>query len=508
MNLLEIVSNYNDIENNIKEDNSPCFSIKYTKINNNISVDVLKIFFGIIRINLFSDYIIKCANIFNQYQINKSEIKSEKNNLFFWENDLKLDKNLYLMKKYILQKLEQTNTPNNNQIKTYINYLKNEIEKGKLIYQSESSELNYIFTYFSKGIEINLDFNNLECIYYSNKNNKFCGKAIIPSPQFNFKINHSNISFKLYDFEIDFNDLDNANILFKTLHNILEEKFKYTKILIEPCLQEIKLNIENKEKEKDDIISTEEHINENSELENNLNRILNNNIIPDKNSNNNIKPKINTNKIITENIKKNENKEKDNKIIYKKENSEKELITKIKKDIKDNKEIIETKEKEINDNILVLNINKEKDTLENDSPNNIIIPKENKMIPHEIPKEEKRHKLNHKKNTTREKKKSNSNLKSKTIDSSNKNQNTNINNTINNISHQEEKESKKVKPSKKNSNNKLESEKKGKVNIKSSRVLAPNKKKATQVVKKVTLKNIDKKQNKTNKNISNSINNN
>ena len=510
LNLLEIVSNYNDIENNIKEDNSPCFSIKYTKINNNISVDVLKIFFGIIRINLFSDYIIKCANIFNQYQINKSEIKSEKNNLFFWENDLKLDKNLYLMKKYILQKLEQTNTPNNNQIKTYVNYLKNEIEKGKLIYQSESSELNYIFTYFSKGIEINLDFNNLECIYYSNKNNKFCGKAIIPSPQFNFKINHSNISFKLYDFEIDFNDLDNANILFKTLHNVFEEKFKYTKILIEPCLQEIKLNIENKEKEKDDIISTEEHINENSELENNLNRILNNNIILDKNknSNNNIKPKINTNKIITENIKKNENKEKDNKIIYKKENSEKELITKIKKDIKDNKEIIETKEKEINDNILVLNINKEKDTLENDNPNNIIIPKENKMIPHEVLKEEKKHKLNHKKNTPREKKKSNSNLKSKTIDSSNKNQNTNTNNTINNISHQEEKESKKVKPSKKNSNNKLESEKKGKVNIKSSRVLAPNKKKATQVVKKVALKNIDKKQNKTNKNISNSINNN
>ena len=70
LNLLEIIPYNYDMENNNfndKNDNSSCLSIKYTKINNNISVDVLKILFGIIRINLFSDYIIKCSNILNDY---------------------------------------------------------------------------------------------------------------------------------------------------------------------------------------------------------------------------------------------------------------------------------------------------------------------------------------------------------------------------------------------------------------------------------------------------------
>ena len=380
----------------------------------------------------------------------------------------------------------------------YINYLKNEIEKGKLIYQSDSSELNYIFSYFSKGIEINFDFDNLEVVYYSHKNNKYCGKAIIPSPQFNFKINHSNISFKLYDFELDFNDLENANILFKTLHDICEDKLKYTKILIEPCMQKIKLDMEiqeKEEKEKDDILSTDEHINETDEFEKNLNKILNNNQKPkiNKNNPNNTKAKINTEKILNKN-----------------KNSEKELIPKIPKDITDiNKE---TNKKEIiNENrLLNLNINKNKDTQDSDNPNNIIIPKENKMIPYDSIKGDKKNKLTHKKNKSREKRQSNVSLKSKTIESLNKtNQNLSTNININNasIKEEKEKENKKLRPSKKDSSNKFESEKKGKENIKSSRVLAPNKKKGGQNVKKVPLKNIEKKQNKSNRTLNNNTDN-
>ena len=518
LNLLEIIPYNYDMENNNfndKNDNSSCLSIKYTKFNNNISVDVLKILFGIIRINLFSDYIIKCANILNDYEMNKSAIKSNKRQLFFLENDLKLDKNVYFMKKYILQKVEQMpNVKNNIHMTNYINYLKNEIEKGKLIYQSDSSELNYIFSYFSKGIEINFDFDNLEVVYYSHKNNKYCGKAIIPSPQFNFKINHSNISFKLYDFELDFNDLENANILFKTLHEICEDKLKYTKILIEPCMQKIKLDMEiqEKEKEKDDILSTDEHINETDEFERNLNKILNNNQKQkiNKNNPNYTKAKINTEKIISENIKKNNNKEKENKILNKNKNSEKELISKIPKDITDiNKE---TNKKEIiNENrLLNLNINKNKDTQDSDNPNNIIIPKENKMIPYDSIKGDKKNKLTHKKNKSREKRQSNVSLKSKTIESLNKtNQNLSTNININNasIKEEKEKENKKLRPSKKDSSNKFESEKKGKENIKSSRVLAPNKKKGGQNVKKVPLKNIEKKQNKSNRTLNNNTDN-
>ena len=502
LNLLEINSNNNDLENtnNNANNNSPCFSIKYIKNNSNIGVDVLKIFFGIIRINLFSDYIIKCAHILNDYNINSSEIKKEKNKLFFFENDLKLEKNVYLMKKYILQKVEKMpNVKNNIHFINYINYLQNEIEKGKLIYQSDSSELNYIFTYFSKGIDINFDFNNLEFIYYSQKNNKYCGKAIIPNPQFNFKINHSNINLKLYDFELDFSDLENANILFKTIHNIFEEKLKYSKILIEPCLLQIRNDMEQKYKKEEieDDLSTEEHINKNNELGNNLNKILNNNIEPNHNSNINtnksLKPKIKTNKIIEENIKKNNNKEKEKvkekQLINIKENSEKELVLNTQKE-----------NKEMNDNQL-LNLNKEKESLESDIPTNIIIPKENIIIHNEVAETSQKKKLMNKKIVSKGKKKSNTNIKSKTIDTTNKNINTI--NTSNNLTNtnikEEEKENKTIGLSKKSSKSKLDGEKKGKVNIKSSRVLVPTKKKVAHTVKKIPLKNINKKPNKINK---------
>ena len=514
LNLLEIHSNNgNDSDNNINN-NSPCFSIKYIKNNSNIGVDILKIFFGIIRINLFSDYLIKCANILNDYKINASEIKKEKNKLFFWENDLKLDKNVYLMKKYILEKIEQMpNFKNNNQVKNYINYLKNEIEKGKLIYQSESSELNYIFTYFAKGIDIQFDFDNLEFIYYSIKNNKYCGKGIINSPKFNFRINHSNINLKLYDFEIDFSDLENANILFTTMHNIFEEKLKFSKILIEPCLQKIKNELEKKEKEKEKErekereiekekekekekeleITTEKIINEDDEPEKNLNIILNNNIKP---KNIEIKPKINANKIITENIKKlNNNNEKEKKIISKKETSEKELFLKINDELK---EIEINKNKEIKDNKL-LNKNNKDSLLLNEQiiNNNNIIHKENKAIPYEKVDLNKKKKLIHKKNSSREKRKATTNLKSKTIELTKKNSNKST--ILTSANGKEEKENKKMRLSKKSSNSKIDGDKKGKDYLISSKLLVPNKKRTTHAIKKVQLKNIDKKQNKNNK---------
>ena len=348
LNLLEIYTDNDDNNtNNNKNNITPCFSFKYIKTNNNTNIDILKIFLGIIRINLFSDYISKFVKILNEYNINKSIIKLEKN------NDLKLDKNVFLLKKYILKKVEQMPNVDKNKneyIKNYINYLKNELEKGKLILQSESSELNYIFSYFSKGIEINFDYNNLECIYYSNKNNKFCGKALIPSPQFNFKINNSNINLKLYDFDFEFNDLENANILFKTISNIFEDKFKIAKIMIEPCLQKIKKEIEDKE--KNDELSTEEHVGDKFDFENELNRILNN---KKKENNHNIKHKINANKIFSENIHNNninkisqKNKEKhteieeiENQIIKNLKKSKNELSTENHNDIKEIKELKE-----------------------------------------------------------------------------------------------------------------------------------------------------------------------
>ena len=525
LNLLEI--NSNNLNNDTEKSNTPCLSIKYLKTNNNNNVDILKIFFGIIRINLFADYIIECSNILNEYNINKSIIKRDEKNI------LKLDKNVYILKKYILQKIEKMpNSSTNPLIKNYINYLKNELDKGKFLHQEESSELNYIFTYFSKGIEINFDFDNIECIYYNNKNNKFSGKALIPSPHFNFKINKSNICLKLYEFDLEFNDLNNANVLFKTMKNIFEDKLKFTKILIEPCLQKIKKNLEEKEnKDKDEDLSTDELINDRNELENNLNRIINNNIKPSNDS----KVKVKTNKILSENKiqndinnnkiqnndeikqakKKEENKEiKENKDIKEKDEIKKDKKMEENKETEDNKKIKELKDnlkgqpmiitqKEISNEIKEeTKTNNIRDTLDSNNINNIIIPKENSLIPYEITEIEKKHKLSHKKIVNREKKNSNKNLPSKN-EHSNK---TNKTNNINSNKTKDTKENPKTKVIKKNLNNNMHLDKKGNDNISSIKVFVPSKKAVFHNIKKVPLK-IDKKTNKNN-NTDNNINNN
>ena len=481
LNLLEINPlEENDINNNNNINNTPCFNFKYIKTNNNNDIDILKIFFGVIRINLFNDYIIKCANILNEYNFNKSVIKRDEKNI------LKLDKNVYILKKYILQKIEKMPNANNNPLlKNYINYLKNELDKTKFLSKEENSELNYIFTYFSKGIEFNFNFDNIECVFYNNKNNKFSGKILLPPPLFNFKINNSSINLKLYEFDFEFNDLDNANLLFKTINNIFEDKLRLTKILIEPCLQKIKNGLEENDKKnlnEEVDLSTDELINDRDELENDLNRILNNNIKP---SNDN-KIKFNANKILSENKLKNKNENNINKIQKNKEiKQDKEL----KENIKEKPEIKAQKEiKEEN------NTNKKRETIDSDNPNNIIIPKENSLIPYEITEKEKKPKQSHKKIVSREKKNSNKNLTLKNDDTLNK---TNKTNNSNSNKNKDIKENPKKKLVKKNAKKKLNSDKNGKDNIKTTKVFVPSKKKVLHNVKKVPL-NIDKKPNKNN----------
>ena len=247
LNLFELYSDTNNNNNN----NNPSFQFKYTKINKDSSVDAIKIVFGVIRFNLFPEYILKCANILNDYKSmnKKTKIKSIKNDLIS-EKDLFLENKLLEMQNYFLEKLNKI--PDNKktkQIKNYITYLQNEINKRKMIYhETYNNEINYLFSIFSKGIDISIDYDNLECIIYNAKNNKICGKAIVPPPMFNFKFNSSNISFKLYDFEFELNDLENTNILFKSLKTIIEDKFKMTQLLIEPCMTQIKKELEENEK--------------------------------------------------------------------------------------------------------------------------------------------------------------------------------------------------------------------------------------------------------------------
>ena len=53
---------------------------------------------------------------------------------------------------------------------------------------------------------------------------------------------------KLFDFEFEINDLGNTKNLLNTLMKIMEDKLKTTKIFIEPCLIQMKAEMENNNK--------------------------------------------------------------------------------------------------------------------------------------------------------------------------------------------------------------------------------------------------------------------
>ena len=328
LNLLEL---YSETNNNA---NTPCFQFKYTKINNNSSMDIIKVIFGIIRINLFSEYILKCSNIINDYIYSnkKAQIKSIINDINI-ESDSNCKKSLLEMQKYFFDKLNKLpEKKKTGQIKRYLAYLQTELDKGKLLANEfDNYELNYLFNIFSKGIDLSIDYENLECIYYSKKNNKICGKAIMPSPMFNFKVNSKNISFKLYEFEFEVDDLDNTKLLFKTLHTILENRFKMTQLLIEPCMSQLKKELKQKESQ----IIAKEINKSNNHLENNLNKLIKNNL---KNKN-----KLSSNEQILDNTLKEEKQKNENENKNNKENKDNEAI-KDNDEIKENVEVKENKE--------------------------------------------------------------------------------------------------------------------------------------------------------------------
>ena len=89
------------------------------------------------------------------------------------------------MKKYILNFIKKLpENKKNEYMKEYLIYLEKEIEIGKKNgMDSESFEINYLFNFFPRGIEIMCDYDTFECVYYNSKrNNKISGKALLPSP--------------------------------------------------------------------------------------------------------------------------------------------------------------------------------------------------------------------------------------------------------------------------------------------------------------------------------------
>ena len=286
------------------KENDKAFLYKFTKYNNDTQIDSLLFRLGVIRLNLFSQYISTCLSVVSDYQtiLNQPIIKSIQK----YENGIMMQKQLFNMKKYILifiKKLPENKK--NEYMKEYLKYLEKEIEIGKKNgMDSESFEINYLFTFFPRGIEIMFDYDTLECVYYNSKrNNKISGKALLPSPEFCFKLDPNKIGIKFFDFEFEIEDLDDIKHIMTQVKKIIQDKIQVAKLFIEPCLMQARLDLEKKQKKQEEnekenkkIIKDKKKIN----LGNNFNLIEN---IRNKANINSINSKTNTTEMtLTNNI--------------------------------------------------------------------------------------------------------------------------------------------------------------------------------------------------------------
>ena len=241
LNFIEISSN----------DNANCFSFKYTKNNLDKMIDHILIRLGTIRCNIFQEYIYDYLYILSKYKsfINQPIINSIKKIEF----DIKSQKELYKMQKYIYDYITKNpQKKSEEQIKEYKKYLKNELIKSKLLgFDSDSFEINYLINFFSKGFDIDINYESIEFIQYGN-NKKFCGKGIIPSSQFHLIIEPNYFKFKFFDFECELNDLENTKMIISKTMKIFEEKLKETKLFIEPCISKLREELNNKKNEGED----------------------------------------------------------------------------------------------------------------------------------------------------------------------------------------------------------------------------------------------------------------
>lgn len=244
LNLIEIYSN----------SKIGALKIKYIKFNNFFSLDDFSIQIGTIRLHPFPQYLIDMITIFLDYQkgqnkpqITRSQIKSiDGGGMDGTKNLLKMRQIFY----EILSKMP--NKEKTESIKEYMNYLENEINKlikfDKEIDIKPFFEINYLFSFFPKGIKFYFDYENIECVYY-NKMEKVLGKFMISPYNINISISFTKIIANFFGINIEINNLKESKALIEKLmekcSKMLNDKKDMIELIIEPCYKAIKDELEN-----------------------------------------------------------------------------------------------------------------------------------------------------------------------------------------------------------------------------------------------------------------------
>ena len=243
-NLLEIYSN----------SKIGALKLKYTKYNNSFSLDDFSIQVGTIRFNSFFQYFIDMITIVKDYQKSNNKPQIKKSYVHSMDGGgMEGNKILLKMREGFIKTLSLLEGKNKNEtIKKYIEYLKNENNK-LLTFDTDIDtkpffELNYLFSYFPKGIKFYFDYENIEGVYY-NKMIKMMGKFMISPYNINVCISLSKIVINIFGITFEINNLKESKLLIEKLmeqcSKMLADKKDMVEIIIEPCYTAIKNELMN-----------------------------------------------------------------------------------------------------------------------------------------------------------------------------------------------------------------------------------------------------------------------
>ena len=251
LNLIEIYSN----------SKIGALKIKYIKNNNSFSLDDFSIQLGTIRFHPFPKYISDMLTIFLDYQTPTPEIKRSQIRSIDG-GGMEGNKELFKLRQKFLKILNDLDENEKTEtIQEYIKYLENEIHKLQIFNDDIETypffELNYLFSFFPKGIKFYFDYENIECVYYNNEQ-KMLGKFMISPFIININISLSKIIVNIFGFNIEINNLMESKILIEKLgeqcKKMINDKKDMIELIIKPCYETIKTELINEGEFDGDIL--------------------------------------------------------------------------------------------------------------------------------------------------------------------------------------------------------------------------------------------------------------
>ena len=243
-NLLEIYSN----------SKIGALKMKFTKYNNSFSLDDFSIQLGTIRLNSFYQYFIDMITIYKDYQKSNNKPQIKKSYVHSMDGGgMEGTKILLKMRQDFIRALSSLEGKDKTEtVNEYIQYLKRENTKllgfDTDIDTKPFFEINYLFSFFPKGIKFYFDYETIEGVYY-NKMEKMMGKFMISPYNINISISLSKMIINLFGINFEINNLKESKLLIEKLmeqcKKMLEDKKDMIEIIIEPCYSSLKNELMN-----------------------------------------------------------------------------------------------------------------------------------------------------------------------------------------------------------------------------------------------------------------------